>query len=63
MTDKLKPCPWCGKAPFVPDSVYESTDCDWMVSCEDDDCPVGPSTDWYPTREQAIAEWNNRKES
>ena len=53
-SDNPLPCPFCGEMPTVTESP------DYEVRCENDDCPIAPSTYRYGTREQAIDDWNRR---
>ncbi|MBQ9564189.1 MAG: Lar family restriction alleviation protein [Synergistaceae bacterium] len=58
MTDKLKPCPFCGG-----EAVLDFVDDDaWYVHCidYDGDCDMRPHTKSYETPEEAIEVWNRR---
>ena len=54
MTDKLKPCPFCGWTATVRSYGAEA----WYVIC--DGCNVRKGL--YPSREKAIYLWNKRAE-
>lgn len=68
---KLKPCPFCGKAPTirkVKDEWYEcilagqDNKCmeeRWWVSCETEHC-LGHHVVIYGNKNEAIKEWNRR---
>jgi len=61
MTEKLKPCPFCGGIAklFSFDVAYNPVRLkDWELQCMNDDCGVTTGT-WY-TKEQAINVWNRR---
>ena len=52
MSDKLKPCPFCGGTPIV-------SGCDdtlWSVICK----KCAASIDYNETKQEAIEEWNRR---
>lgn len=53
MTDKLKPCPFCGGK-----NIYMFTDImsRWWVFCKDCDVQAGR----HETKEQAVDAWNRR---
>ena len=60
MTEKLKPCPFCGgEARLVNDTSGKSV---WTVSCESQECYVSPEAANYDKAEWAIAAWNRRPE-
>lgn len=59
MTDKLKPCPFCGGlGELIRETVAEEIL--YAVACSCWHCKVGPITDWYQTKEHAIEVWNKR---
>lgn len=54
MSDKLKPCPFCGGTPIV-------SGCDdtlWIVICKECNASIG----YKETKEEAIEAWNKRIE-
>jgi hypothetical protein len=53
MTDKLKPCPFCGGEA----ACIEETD--WEIGCYNGQCATEPSV-WTLSKERAIAAWNTR---
>ena len=58
MSEKLKPCPFCGG-----EAVLDSVDYDaWYVQCidYDGDCEMRPSTELCETSEDAVEIWNRR---
>lgn len=67
-TPDMLPCPWCGMRPSLRLSPAGPG---WMVNCEtdtaDDDpsvtcvCPMFISTILFPTPEEAVRAWNDRK--
>lgn len=56
MSDELKPCPWCGKAPTLH---YSDITEEWHVYCYHGDCMVSPYV-FKLTKAEAIAAWNTR---
>lgn len=54
----FKPCPFCGKRPFMR-HVCTMLDT-YKVYCGNEDCCVSPQTRWYYKKEQAVAAWNRR---
>lgn len=54
MTDKLKPCPFCGG-----EVKLQSDDYACQVICDNDDCLVAPFED-FGDNEEAIKAWNTR---
>ena len=54
MTEKLKPCPFCGnEAEFDEWKIF-------CIRCLNGDCDIKPQTDWFNTKEEAIEAWNRR---
>lgn len=59
MTEKLKPCPFCGgKANFRIVRVGEDS-YKYRLSCSNPKCFCSSSLS-YSTREEAVNAWNNR---
>ena len=60
MTEKLKPCPFCGE-PAVLDTYYDF----YRVRCDYPECPGNVKDGdgiWYGTIEHAVQRWNTRVE-
>lgn len=57
MTDALKPCPFCGDKPTL--HVSHRGDDLAALACENDQCSIGPATDYLPDAQLAAA-WNRR---
>lgn len=60
MSDKLKPCPFCGKKNIIIET-WRSGGPRYMVKCNNPDCPVPEKG--YPTGSNLIEveeEWNRR---
>lgn len=56
MSEKLKPCPFCGNDGLLfKAGDYHYVKCSWI-----DLCPVEPETDICATEEEAIMIWNTR---
>ena len=55
MTEKLKPCPFCGGEAEVYENEYENITL-FMVACKN----CGISTAGYDYEEDAIKDWNRR---
>lgn len=55
MTDKLKPCPFCGR---IPELRHDDDGFSYIV-CANDNCYV--KTDGYLNDDTAIKAWNTRK--
>ena len=56
---ELKPCPFCGKKPYI--ERWSSGGMMYMVKCNNPDCPVPVVS--YPTVHnlvEVIADWNRR---
>ena len=62
---KLIPCPWKHKG--KPKVARSKNTCLWevgysyYVKCGSRRCDVRPRTDYYATRAEAIAAWNDRR--
>ena len=56
MSEKLKPCPFCGGKATQRDNSLAG----WMVFCDTAGCRVVTETAPFDTRDQAIEAWNNR---
>ena len=57
---KLKPCPFCGKDPFLlerEDFTQES----WDICCGTKDCLLEEGADWYSPKNEIIDKWNKRE--
>lgn len=60
MTD-LKPCPSCGKMPYIFTGVLIKNDgAIYQVYCNNPECEMQPSTMFQPSKQMAIDEWNER---
>lgn len=60
MTD-LKPCPICGKMPYIFTGVLIKKDAViYRVYCNNTNCKMQPSTMFQPKKQMAIDEWNER---
>ena len=57
MTDKLKPCPFCGGEALLHDEEYKECGIYW-VGCFNADCKMHPVTADYTHEESAVAAWN-----
>ena len=57
MSEKLKPCPFCGQIPKVLGKFY------FCISCENPDCMKKPETRYYHEIENAVIAWNKRAEA
>lgn len=59
MSDKLKPCPFCGKAAHMrvkPDRLLGNR---YIPQCTDTNCP-GRTYRYYHTEKAAAGAWNRR---
>ena len=52
----ILPCPFCGKEPTV---ITSGSNTFYSIRCIDADHSA--KTNWFPTKAQAIKEWNNRE--
>ena len=59
MSEKLKPCPFCGVTPDVEFELGEQNWKKWFVKCHTKYCPVD-KTDWSVNKQIAIDTWNTR---
>ena len=59
MSEKLKPCPFCGSESAPKIIVYYKSA---YVSCDIDDGGCGAEFDSLPGEHAAIAAWNKRAE-
>lgn len=57
---RLKPCPWCGKEPFL-ESDIDSYGRYFVLDCGHLRCRVAPRTRVYRTEATAVRHWNTRK--
>lgn len=48
------PCPFCGGVPEVHGIKVN----EFFVACPDENCPVNPETNVYPTTTEAVDAWN-----
>ncbi len=59
----LKPCKCGGEPVFAVDRISSGdTITAWSVLCRNAKCDRFLYTDWWPTREAAVAAWNRRTE-
>ncbi|MCB6992419.1 Lar family restriction alleviation protein [bacterium 210820-DFI.6.37] len=73
MTDKLKPCPFCGGEELSIESCKSLEECEEFEGCNDDGyvavvCDMtaggcGSSSGYYKTKQEAIAAWNRRNKN
>lgn len=57
MTEKLKPCPFCGS---VESSLFMLGDSQKQVVCSINAAGCGASSGWHDKKKRAIAAWNTR---
>ena len=58
MSEKLKPCPFCGGEAGIENWGYG-----YYVTCQSPTCLISPETGNYETKAAAIAAWNTRDEN
>lgn len=63
MTDKLKPCPFCGENAYLS-NCYNGTNYWWQITCTLCGASVSSQTTFFPCdekgRDEAIKKWNRR---
>lgn len=62
MTEKLKPCPFCGRKPII--EMWSSGGRMFMLKCNNPDCPI--PLNGYPAGhniDDVKAEWNRRSDN
>lgn len=59
---KLKPCPFCGAEEFTTVIEDEDDNSYFLVSCDASNGGCGASCGYKRSEEDAITEWNTRKE-
>ena len=52
---EARPCPWCGKRPEAFRTFNSERGDSWQVWHR---CKLVVHTEWHPTLEQAVADWN-----
>ena len=57
MSEKLKPCPFCGS-----DAKVLMSD-GWIIICQNSDLNCNARLPYCPTKNEAIKTWNTRSES
>ena len=60
MTDKLKPCPFCGSSTNVEKFKDTFNRIKFGIECYYPDCAIQPFTAWYADEQEAIEAWNTR---
>jgi len=66
VSQELKPCPFCGTNVLSVAKISSTGPVEewpWVVSCESGNCAIGPITNDYATRDEAIAAWNTRSDA
>ena len=58
MTERLKPCPYCGAEPVLSQDYFGRYDVRCLNTC----CEISPSTRVHDKAEDAAASWNRRAE-
>ena len=61
LTEKLKPCPFCGRKPRVFRAAMPRH-IEYQVACPFKTCLVQPMTGWREEKKDCIADWNIRNE-
>ena len=62
LTEKLKPCPFCGRKPTVfraamPRHIEYQIACPFKTTC-----PVQPMTEWREKKQDCVKDWNTQSE-
>jgi len=57
---ELKPCPFCGKEPFVEYLQNQSGSYSWSVICVHDGCPADTVEVVEDDKAFVIEQWNTR---
>lgn len=60
MSDKLKPCPFCGGEASLERSHHTVFGDGYWVECENANCPCNPHTIDYRDEDMAVNAWNER---
>lgn len=60
MTNKLKPCPFCGGEAKLQRYIDRYEGITFYVYCSGEFCEVFPATENFETEQQAIKAWNIR---
>ena len=60
MTEKLKPCPFCGAIPDIKRLHLSNHKISFSIVCFNTNCFVKPMSEWFNTEEKAIEAWNRR---
>lgn len=60
MTDKLKPCPFCGGQPIVE---YGNGIKKYWICCQNEKCRIQPTTDAHKNKGVVTREWNRRADN
>lgn len=58
MSEKLKPCPFCGKKASIQDCSYFGSTPMWSAMCDNPKCFA--YTEAFKTKKEAVERWNNR---
>lgn len=57
MTTDLKPCPFCGGAPYQGSEIGETGELDWFVACGN---YCGAACQTFDSQDEADQAWNRR---
>ena len=62
MTQKLKPCPFCGSKAVIYDHIHTGSECRYSVACADNGCYCSRLKNCTPMcKAEAISAWNRRE--